>query len=540
MSSTVMFNKSSPVLRLDEGETPQPMDVKQEPNGGTQGAVVDIPLQEAGPQLKLLSVQDSGSEILTQGIAAKGPERQPEIKWEETSERQPLPYKQLSLVNDEHSSRQHEVQDVEHHRHNHEQQGTQEPQTNPQSKPSPSSLSEDETGDSIQRIAECDQELVSTHHSEHEPERKRLRMQAADACRKENDQNWAGTAEDIGTYQTEARRSRDGNGEGSQKYDGKGTYQSPEKATKEAMDETDETSDEAWKEAREEVREEGTQEETQKAPEGTREQSLEKMPHDVVVDVQHDTFEDTHENDPSFEAGGEGEAGCAPRHDMATLQEGLDEPQEPTESISQPSTTDQGLQAESEQAVVDENSHPSSWQSQPEHSNEGSSRSASSTKDSALSTLASAAVAIKNLQGPISTLSAPPVSPTTKSAESSGSGSGSTSSSTPPSTSAATTSFLRGAGRPPLKMHAPRDAGGYLCELCPGERFGRVHDLKRHQISKHNEMTWPCDFCHRPFVRRDALLRHYSVKAARRDGVHPTEQEENRLKEAKARAKLLA
>ncbi|KAF9392689.1 hypothetical protein BGX21_010955 [Mortierella sp. AD011] len=80
--------------------------------------------------------------------------------------------------------------------------------------------------------------------------------------------------------------------------------------------------------------------------------------------------------------------------------------------------------------------------------------------------------------------------------------------------------------------------GFYRCEKCPLERFGRVHDLKRHQISKHNEKTWPCDFCHRPFVRRDALLRHYAVKAARRDGIHPTSQESNRLSEARARAKL--
>ncbi|KAG0226664.1 hypothetical protein BGW42_003494 [Actinomortierella wolfii] len=84
------------------------------------------------------------------------------------------------------------------------------------------------------------------------------------------------------------------------------------------------------------------------------------------------------------------------------------------------------------------------------------------------------------------------------------------------------------------------EGGGYRCELCPGERFGRVHDLKRHHISKHNEMTWPCDFCHRPFVRRDALLRHYTVKAARNDGVHPTQDEPERLSEARARAKLLS
>jgi len=81
---------------------------------------------------------------------------------------------------------------------------------------------------------------------------------------------------------------------------------------------------------------------------------------------------------------------------------------------------------------------------------------------------------------------------------------------------------------------------GYRCELCPRERFGRIHDLKRHQVSKHNDMNWPCDFCRRPFVRRDALLRHYSVKSQRKDGIHPTADEKNRLSEARARAKLVA
>ncbi|KAF9191044.1 hypothetical protein BGZ51_007877 [Haplosporangium sp. Z 767] len=85
----------------------------------------------------------------------------------------------------------------------------------------------------------------------------------------------------------------------------------------------------------------------------------------------------------------------------------------------------------------------------------------------------------------------------------------------------------------------PMIDGYYVCEFCPEERFGRVHDLKRHQISKHAERTWPCDFCHRPFVRRDALLRHYAVKAERSDGIHPSAEETNRLSEARARARLM-
>ncbi|KAF9920001.1 hypothetical protein FBU30_010275 [Linnemannia zychae] len=91
----------------------------------------------------------------------------------------------------------------------------------------------------------------------------------------------------------------------------------------------------------------------------------------------------------------------------------------------------------------------------------------------------------------------------------------------------------------PGGIKLPLDKDGYLCEFCPKERFGRVHDLKRHQISKHNERTWPCDFCHRPFVRRDALLRHYAVKTARKDGVHPTAEDVDRLSEARARARLI-
>ncbi|KAF8963990.1 hypothetical protein BGZ46_000857 [Entomortierella lignicola] len=199
--------------------------------------------------------------------------------------------------------------------------------------------------------------------------------------------------------------------------------------------------------------------------------------------------------------------------------------------------------------------------------------------DSALSTLASAAAAIKDHQGSLSALSVPPLSPSTEASQASkttkatqvapqapqasqaeqdpqapqdtkapkspqspqDTSPASGASSTPPdSTASATSTTSRTPGRSPPKGNSSQDTSGYRCELCPGERFGRVHDLKRHQISKHNEMTWPCDFCHRPFVRRDALLRHYSVKAARRDGVHPTDQEENRLQEAKARAKLLS
>ncbi|KAG0263245.1 hypothetical protein BG011_009080 [Mortierella polycephala] len=79
----------------------------------------------------------------------------------------------------------------------------------------------------------------------------------------------------------------------------------------------------------------------------------------------------------------------------------------------------------------------------------------------------------------------------------------------------------------------------FRCELCPRESFGRIHDLKRHQASKHQEKIWPCEYCNRPFVRRDALLRHYTVKAARDDGLHPASHETDKLMAARARAKLI-
>ncbi|KAF9919368.1 hypothetical protein BX616_005411 [Lobosporangium transversale] len=79
----------------------------------------------------------------------------------------------------------------------------------------------------------------------------------------------------------------------------------------------------------------------------------------------------------------------------------------------------------------------------------------------------------------------------------------------------------------------------FRCELCPLESFGRIHDLKRHQASKHQEKTWPCEYCPRTFVRRDALLRHYTVKSHREDGIHPASHETEELMAARARSKLI-
>ncbi|KAG0272356.1 hypothetical protein BGZ95_011907 [Linnemannia exigua] len=79
------------------------------------------------------------------------------------------------------------------------------------------------------------------------------------------------------------------------------------------------------------------------------------------------------------------------------------------------------------------------------------------------------------------------------------------------------------------------------------QSFGRIHDLRRHQRTKHPEAAniygggapkvWPCEFCEKPFTRRDALLRHYTVKAVRDDGVHPTNEQKDLLDACRVRAK---
>ncbi|KAF9437080.1 hypothetical protein BGZ76_002046 [Entomortierella beljakovae] len=91
-----------------------------------------------------------------------------------------------------------------------------------------------------------------------------------------------------------------------------------------------------------------------------------------------------------------------------------------------------------------------------------------------------------------------------------------------------------------IMVYNPRDESmTFRCEICPKESFGRIHDLKRHHQSKHQEKSWPCEYCHRKFARRDALLRHYTVKAERVDGVHPASHETDLLVAARARAKLI-
>ncbi|KAF8944509.1 hypothetical protein BGZ47_004136 [Haplosporangium gracile] len=90
-----------------------------------------------------------------------------------------------------------------------------------------------------------------------------------------------------------------------------------------------------------------------------------------------------------------------------------------------------------------------------------------------------------------------------------------------------------------MVFNPSKDTVTFRCALCPTESFGRIHDLKRHQTSKHQQMTWPCEFCQRPFVRRDALLRHYTAKATRDDGIHPPTSDTETLLAVRARAKLI-
>ncbi|KAF9398944.1 hypothetical protein BGZ94_005849, partial [Podila epigama] len=80
----------------------------------------------------------------------------------------------------------------------------------------------------------------------------------------------------------------------------------------------------------------------------------------------------------------------------------------------------------------------------------------------------------------------------------------------------------------------------FKCRLCPDTTFGRIHDYQRHQASKHQQnTTFTCEFCAKLFARRDALLRHYSVKSTRNDGTHPSASDADELVAARARAKLL-
>ncbi|KAF9379303.1 hypothetical protein CPB97_009034 [Podila verticillata] len=87
-----------------------------------------------------------------------------------------------------------------------------------------------------------------------------------------------------------------------------------------------------------------------------------------------------------------------------------------------------------------------------------------------------------------------------------------------------------------MLINSETGAATFQCKLCSDISFGRIHDYKRHQVSKHQAVTFSCEFCTKPFARRDALLRHYYVKSSRNDGIHPNETE--KLAAARARAKI--
>ncbi|KAG0096504.1 hypothetical protein BGZ93_004402 [Podila epicladia] len=90
-----------------------------------------------------------------------------------------------------------------------------------------------------------------------------------------------------------------------------------------------------------------------------------------------------------------------------------------------------------------------------------------------------------------------------------------------------------------MMIDSATGAATFKCKLCPSISFGRIHDYQRHQASKHQAVSFPCEFCTKLFARRDALLRHYNVKSSRHDGTHPSEDEAEKLAAARARAKLL-
>ena len=79
----------------------------------------------------------------------------------------------------------------------------------------------------------------------------------------------------------------------------------------------------------------------------------------------------------------------------------------------------------------------------------------------------------------------------------------------------------------------------FECEECPSKVFQRIHDWRRHKESFHSGAGWPCEFCGRKSARRDALLRHLKVKALKKDGIHPIDDQKQLQKEAKARIKKM-
>jgi uncharacterized Zn-finger protein len=65
-----------------------------------------------------------------------------------------------------------------------------------------------------------------------------------------------------------------------------------------------------------------------------------------------------------------------------------------------------------------------------------------------------------------------------------------------------------------MRVHDPNRLRKFRCEAegC-GKNFDRRHDLTRHEATVHRgERAYHCEYCEKPFSRKDALVRHVTVK----------------------------
>lgn len=65
-----------------------------------------------------------------------------------------------------------------------------------------------------------------------------------------------------------------------------------------------------------------------------------------------------------------------------------------------------------------------------------------------------------------------------------------------------------------MRVHDPNRHKKFRCDIdgC-GKNFDRRHDLSRHEATVHRgERAYHCEYCEKPFSRKDALVRHVTVK----------------------------